>query len=208
VEGYGAKVVPCEPTLEAREAGAARIMEETGAAFIHPYDDARIIAGQGTAALELMETVPGLDAVVVPVGGGGLASGTCIAVHGISSGTPVYGAEPEAADDARRSVEAGHLIPVGEARTIADGLRTSLSDLTFSILRRHLEAVLTASEPDIGAAMRAILERMKLVVEPSAAVPLAALPGAREALSGKRVGVILSGGNADFDHLPWSPVVG
>ena len=204
VEGYGAEVVPCESTLAAREETADRVMAETGATFIHPYDDPRIIAGQGTAALELMETVPGLDAVIAPVGGGGLCSGTCIAVKGVSPGTPVYGAEPAEADDARQSLEAGALIEVGAANTVADGLRTSLSPLTFSILRRHLSGIVTATEAEIAEAMRAILERMKVVVEPSAAVPVAALRGLREELGGKRVGVILSGGNADFDRLPWS----
>ena len=203
VEGYGATIIPCEPTLEAREQGARKVLEETGATFIHPYDDARIIAGQGTAGLELMETVPGLDAVIAPVGGGGLCSGTCIAVKGLSPGTPVYGAEPSAADDARQSLEAGALIPVGRADTIADGLRTSLSPLTFSILRRHVSGIVCAEEDEIVTAMRAILERMKIVVEPSAAVPLAALARLKDELAGKRIGVILSGGNVDFDHLPW-----
>jgi len=202
-EGYGATIIPCEPTLEAREQGARKVREETGATFIHPYDDARIIAGQGTAGLELMETVPGLDAVIAPVGGGGLCSGTCIAVKGLSPGTPVYGAEPSAADDARRSIEAGALIPVGRADTVADGLRTSLSPLTFSILRRHVSGIVCAEEDEIVTAMRAILERMKIVVEPSAAVPLAALARLKDELAGKRIGVILSGGNVDLDHLPW-----
>lgn len=205
VEGYGATVVPCEPTLEAREEGARKVVEETGATFLHPYDDARIIAGQGTVGLELMQMVPGLDAVIAPVGGGGLCSGTCIAVKAISPGTPVYGAEPSAADDARQSLAAGALIPVGAADTIADGLRTSLSPLTFSILRRHLSGIVCAEEAEIASAMRAILERMKIVAEPSAAVPLAALLRLGDELAGKRVGVILSGGNVDFDHLPWGP---
>ncbi|MDA1194096.1 MAG: pyridoxal-phosphate dependent enzyme [Planctomycetota bacterium] len=202
VEGYGATVVPCEPTLAARESTADRVQAETGATFIHPYDDPRVIAGQGTAALELMADVLGLDAVVAPVGGGGLCSGTCIAVHGLNPNVAVYGAEPERANDAQRSLEAGHLIPVGAADTIADGLRTSLSERTFGILRAHVAGIVSVSEAEILHALRVVLERLKLVIEPSAAVPLAACARLHPALAGKRVGVILSGGNVDWDALP------
>ncbi len=204
VEGYGATVVDCEPTLAAREAGAEQVVAETGATFIHPYDDPRIIAGQGTAALELLDDVLGLDAVIAPVGGGGLMSGTCIAVHGLNPSVRLYGAEPENADDARQSLEAGRLIPVGAANTIADGLRTSLSELTFEILKTHLDGLPTVTEDEIVNAMRHIWERMKIVVEPSAAVPLAACARLHPELAGKRVGIILSGGNVDLDHLPWT----
>jgi threonine dehydratase len=207
VEGYGAEIVPCEPTLEAREAGAAEVQARTGATFVHPYDDPRIVAGQGTAALELLEDVPDLDAVIAPVGGGGLCSGTCIAVHGLSPRTRVYGSEPAAADDAARSLASGELIPVGAADTIADGLRTSLSPLTFGILRAHVAGIPTVTEDEIVSAMRAIWERLKLVVEPSAAVPLAALARLHPELAGKRLGVILSGGNVDLDRLPWQRAV-
>ena len=203
VEGYGATIVDCEPTLEARESTAARVMDETGATFIHPYDDARIIAGQGTAALELLQDVLGLDAVIAPVGGGGLCSGTCIAVHGENPSVAVYGAEPAAADDAQRSLEAGRVVPVGQARTMADGLRTSLSELTFGILRDHVKAIPTVAEDEIVNAMRLVWERMKLVIEPSAAVPLAACARLHPELAGKRVGILVSGGNVDLDALPW-----
>jgi len=203
VEGYGATVVPCAPTLEARTRGAARVQDDTGATFIHPYDDARVIAGQGTAALELLEDVLGLDAVIAPVGGGGLMSGTCVAVHGLNPSVHLYGAEPERADDARRSLEAGRRVPVGEAGTMADGLRTSLSDLTFGILRTHLDGLPTVSEDEIASAMRQVFERMKIVIEPSSAVPLAACARLHSELAGKRVGIILSGGNVDLTQLPW-----
>jgi len=203
VEGYGATVVACEPTLEAREAGAARVGAETGATFVHPYDDARVIAGQGTAALELLDDVLGLDAVIAPVGGGGLMSGTCVTVHGLNPGVRLYGAEPERADDARRSLDAGRRIPVGKADTMADGLRTSLSDLTFGILQTHLDGLPTVSEDEIASAMRHVWERMKIVIEPSSAVALAACARLHPELAGKRVGIILSGGNVDLDHLPW-----
>jgi len=203
VEGYGATIVPCEPTLAARESTAERVMTETGATFIHPYDNDRIIAGQGTAALELMEDVADLDAIVVPVGGGGLASGTCIAAHGLKPGVALYGAEPAEADDALQSLRAGKLIPVGAAKTIADGLRTSLSDRTFAILRAHLTDIVAVGEEEIVDTMRRVWERMKIIIEPSSAVPVAALAHVREALAGKRVGVILSGGNVDLARLPW-----
>ena len=203
VGGYGATIVDCEPTLEARETTAARVMDETGATFIHPYDDPRIIAGQGTAALELLQDVLGLDAVIAPVGGGGLCSGTCIAVHGTNPSVAVYGAEPALADDAARSLDAGELIPVGATKTIADGLRTSLSDLTFGILREHVRAIPTVAEDEIVNAMRLVWERMKLVIEPSAAVPLAACARLHPELAGKRVGIVFSGGNVDLDGLPW-----
>jgi threonine dehydratase len=203
VEGYGAEVVPCAPTLEARESTAAEVRERTRAVFVHPYDDPRIVAGQATATLELLTAVPDLDAVIAPVGGGGLASGAALAAHGLSPRTAVYGAEPERADDARRSLESGVLEPVGTADTIADGLRTSLSELTFSILRAHLTAVATVAEDEIVGAMRAIFERMKVVVEPSAAVALAACARLHADLAGRRVGILLSGGNVDLDALPW-----
>ncbi len=198
VQGYGATIVDCEPTLEARETTAARVMEETGATFIHPYDDPRVIAGQGTAALELLADVLGLDAVVAPVGGGGLCSGTCIAVHGENPSVRVYGAEPEQADDAWRSLREGMLIPVGQADTMADGLRTSLSELTFGILREHVAGIHLVKEAEILNAMRLIWERLKIVVEPSSAVALAACARLHPELAGKRVGIILSGGNVSF----------
>jgi len=201
VLGYGATVVPCEPTLAARESTARAVIEQTGATFVHPYDDARIIAGQGTAALELLGQVPDLAAVITPVGGGGLCSGTCLAVHGLQPQVAVYGSEPDLADDAARSLAAGHLIPLGDTRTVADGLRTSLSEMTFGLLRTHLAGLPTVSEALILSALRAIWERMKILVEPSSAVPLAALDQLRGPLGGRRVGVILSGGNVDLEAL-------
>ena len=203
VEGYGAEVVPCRPTLAARGEMLAEVVARTGATVIHPYDDYRIIAGQGTAALELCEEVDDLDVIMAPVGGGGLLSGTALAVRGISARTRVLGAEPEIADDAFRSLQAGRIIPSSYPDTVADGLRTSLGELTFPIIRKHVDAIVTAGEADIIAATRTIWERMKLVVEPSAAVPLATILSGRVDLAGKRVGIVLSGGNVDLDTLPW-----
>jgi threonine dehydratase len=204
VAGYGARIIFCPPTLEAREEYLAKVLAETGATSIHPYDDYRIIAGQATAALELLEDVADLDVVIAPVGGGGLVSGTALSVHAISPATKVIAAEPELADDAKRSLQSGEIIRSTYPDTIADGLRTSLSERTFGIIREHVEDVVTVSEEGIVSAMRCILERMKLVVEPSAAVPLAILLGGNLDVSGKRVGIILSGGNVDLDHLPWA----
>jgi threonine dehydratase len=206
VAGYGAEIVFCEATVEAREATAARVAAETGAAFIHPYDDPRVIAGQGTAALELLAEVPDLDCVLVPIGGGGLMSGTAIAVRAVSPRARVVAAEPAAADDAHRSLSTGRLQPAGPAPTVADGLRTSLSARTFRALSELTAGVVTVSEEAIVAAMRTVWERMKLIVEPSAAVPVAALlaGAASPAAAGERVGLILSGGNVDLDRLPWA----
>jgi threonine dehydratase len=205
VEGYGATVVPCVPTLAARESTAAEVVARTGATLIPPYNHPDIIAGQGTAALELLEEVPGLDVVIAPVGGGGLMSGTCVATRGRSPQTRLFGAEPAGADDAARSLAAGQLLPQTGPKTIADGLKTGLGDLTWPILRDHLEGIVTVSEEEIIAATRLLWERAKLVVEPSGAVPLAALLGSRRGVFGeaKRVGVIVSGGNLDLDQLPW-----
>jgi threonine dehydratase len=203
VAGYGAEIVSCRPTLAAREELLAQVVARTGAAVIHPYDDPRIIAGQGTAAAELCQDVVDLDVVMAPVGGGGLLGGTALAVRAISPRTHVLGAEPEVADDARRSLQAGRIIPSSYPDTVADGLRTSLGELTFPIIRQYVDDIVTAGEAEIIAAMRTIWERMKLVVEPSAAVPLAAVLSGRANLTGKRVGIILSGGNVDLDSLPW-----
>jgi threonine dehydratase len=203
VAGYGARVLFCKPTLEAREESLARVLERTGAAFVHPFNDVRVIAGQGTACLELGEEVKDLDAVITPVGGGGLLSGTSVALASLSPETAVIGAEPEKADDAYRSLEKGSIIPAGNPDTIADGLRTSLGHLTFSIIRKGVKQIVTVSEEGIVQAMRTVWERMKIIIEPSAAVPLGALLSHRIDLSGKRVGIILSGGNLDLDRLPW-----
>jgi threonine dehydratase len=203
VAHYGAEIVFCKPTLEAREEALAKLVNRTGAAFVHPYNDHRVISGQGTAALELCEEITILDIVMAPVGGGGLLSGTAIAVSALAPKTHVVAAEPEKADDAFRSFRAGKIIPADNPQTIADGLRTSLGDLTFPIIKRHVKDIVTVSEEGIAAAMRTIWERMKIIVEPSAAVPLGALLTRRPEFSGKRIGVILSGGNVDLAHLPW-----
>jgi threonine dehydratase len=197
VAGYGGHITYCEPTLE-------RVVQETGAVVVHPYNDDRVIAGQGTAALELLEDVPGLDAVMVPVGGGGLLSGTAIAATSLQPGIRVIAAEPEGADDACRSFRAGRIIPSVAPKTVADGLLTSLGDRTFPVIRERVEAIVTVSEAAIIAAMKFVWERAKLVIEPSSAVPVAALWEKKIDLSGLRVGIILSGGNVDLDRLPWS----
>ncbi len=203
VEGYGAKITYCEPTLEARESTLAQILEDEGRTLIHPYNDSRIIAGQGTAALELLEEVEDLDVLMAPVGGGGLLSGTSIAVSEALPSAKVIGAEPLNADDACRSMEAGEIQPSHDPQTIADGLLTSLGDLTFSIIRERCSGIVTASEESIIEAMRLVWERMKIIIEPSAAVPVAALLEKRGDIPGNRVGVIISGGNVDLDRLPW-----
>jgi threonine dehydratase len=203
VAGYGAEIHYCEPTLAAREIGLARVVADTGAEIVHPFDDARVIAGQGTTALELFTDAPELDAVIAPVGGGGLMSGVAIVAHELDPRLKIYGAEPAVEDDARRSLAAGVIIPSTYPNTVADGLRTSLGELTFPILSRHLERIITVEEDEIIAAMRMIWQTMKLVVEPSGAVPLAALLAGSAEFRGQRVGLILSGGNVDLDHLPW-----
>ena len=202
IEGYGAIITECEPNEAARRAGVAAVVAETGAVEIHPYDNTRVIAGAGTAAYELIEEVPDLDTVVVPVGGGGLLSGTALAVAGFSAGTVVIAVEPSGADDAQRSFRTGVLHPQDAPRTIADGLLTSLSERTLAIARRHVADIVTVDDDQIVAAMRWTWERMKLVIEPSAAVPVAALHAGL--IPGERIGVILTGGNVDLDRLPWA----
>ncbi len=203
VAGYGARITECEPTLEARERTLSDIRDRTGAVFIHPYDDSRVVAGQGTAALELLDRVPALEVIVVPVGGGGLASGTVIAAAGAATGVEVWGAEPAGADDAYRSLRDGRRTPSVRPDTIADGLLTSLSDRTFRILSGGLAGMLTVDDEAIISAMRLLWQRAKLVVEPSAAVPLAAVMAHPTNFAGRSVGLILSGGNVDLDRLPW-----
>ena len=198
VKGYGGIITFCEPTLESRQTTAEKIIKETGATFIHPYNDYRIIAGQGTAAVELMEKIPDLDFILAPVGGGGLLSGTAIAAKGINPKIKVIGCEPKNADDAYRSIKAGRIIPSENPNTIADGLRTSLGDKTFPIIRDLVDEILLATEEEIITAMRHIFERMKIVAEPSAAVPLAVLLSGQLDVRDKRAGVILSGGNVDL----------
>ncbi len=204
VKGYGGRIVFCEPTLAAREATLQKVVEETGAVFIHPYNDSRVIAGQGTAALELLQEVPDLEVVLAPVGGGGLLSGTALTVQAIFPGTRVYGAEPAGADDARRSLRAGKIIPSVNPQTVADGLLTSLGSLTFPLIRELVSDIITVDDRQIIRAMRQVWERMKIIIEPSSAVPVAVALERKLPRPARRIGIILSGGNVDLDHLPWT----
>lgn len=201
---YGAQITLCEPTLQARESTAARIMRETGSTLVHPYNDVRVMAGQGTVALELLEEVPGLQCVVCPVGGGGLLSGVSVAAKGIHPDIRVFGAEPEGADDAYRSFKSGERVLAQEPRSIADGLLTLLGERTFAVIRRHVDDIVTVSDASVVNAMRLVYEILKMVIEPSAAVPLAALLDGKLAVRGARVGIVLSGGNVNLDKLPWT----
>ncbi len=202
VLGYGATVVDCEPTLAARETTTAAVIEQTGATLVHAYDNDHVIAGQGTVALELVEQVPGLDAVVAPVGGGGLLSGIALAVRGVSPQTVVFGAEPVGADDAFRSKDSGQRVVDHTPDTIADGLLTTLGERNWPVVRDLVEEIVLVDDDQIRAAMRLIWERMKLIVEPSAATGLAAArtPGFRAHGFG-RIGVVLTGGNLDLDPM-------
>ena len=203
VERLGGKITYCAPTIAAREAAAAKVMAETGAVLIHPYDDLAVMAGQGTAALELIDEAGALDIVMTPVGGGGLISGVSTATKARLPAARVVGAEPAGADDAARSFAAGRLIPLDRANTIADGLRGSLSPATFAHIRRDVDQIATVSEPAIAQAMRAIWEALKVVIEPSAAVPYAAILEGKVDARGQRIGIVLTGGNVDLDRLPW-----
>lgn len=202
VAHYGADIILCKPTLAAREETLQTFVEQSGAVVIHPYNDYRIIAGQATAAAELLAQVSNLDYIFCPVGGGGLISGTALSAYYFSPQTKIIGCEPQLADDAFRSMAAGHIIPLGQTTTIADGLRTSLGDKTFPIMQSLLSEIITVSEDEIKSALRLVLERMKLVIEPSAAVGVAALLKEKHRFSGKKIGVILCGGNLDFSALP------
>ncbi len=203
VAGYGGQITFCEPTLEAREATLAKVVQQTGSMVIHPYNDNRVIAGQGTATVELLESIPDLDVVIAPVGGGGLLSGTSVAATEIQKGIRVIGAEPEMADDAFRSLQAGKIIPSQNPKTIADGLLTSLGSLTFPILQERVEQIVTVSEVGIIDSMKFIWERLKIIIEPSAAAAVAVLWEKKIDLGGLKVGVILSGGNVSLEKLPW-----
>jgi threonine dehydratase len=204
VEGYGARIIYCEPTQAGREAALQCFVTESGATVVHPYNDPAVMAGQGTAALELHEEVPDLDVVLAPLGGGGLLSGTAVATRALRPAAKVFGAEPMGADDAWRSLQAGHIVPVAHPDTVADGLRATIGQLTFAVIRAEVDAVLRVEDADTVTAMRYVWEHMKIVIEPSAAVPVAALRKGLAEVRGKRVGIILSGGNLDLDHLPWS----
>ena len=203
VRAYGGVIVECEPSMSAREQAVAQVLAETGADLVHPYNDARVISGQATCARELIEDCGPLDALIAPIGGGGLISGCCLTLAAIAPETKVYAAEPANADDAFRSLKAGHIVTEDAPRTIADGLRASLGELTWHFVSRHVTGVLTVTEEEIIEAMRLVWERMKIVIEPSSAVPVAAILKNREVFVGRRVGVILTGGNVDLDKLPW-----
>nr|XP_061812032.1 probable serine racemase [Nerophis lumbriciformis] len=204
VRGYGAEVVLCEPTLEARERETEKIIDQRGAVLVHPFNDPRIVAGQATAARELLDEIADLDLILTPTGGGGLLSGTALTALYDASVVQVYGAEPAAADDARRSLKAGRrLSNEGPTKTICDGLLTSLGEVTWAIIERHVSDILTVTDEEVSQAMRLIWERMKIIVEPSAAVVLAVLLAGRLDVAGKKVGLILSGGNVDLGNLSW-----
>lgn len=203
IAGYGATIVECEPNVASREGTTRQLIEQHGYELIHPFDDDRVIAGQGTAALELLEDVPDLDAVIVPTGGGGLLSGTALAVKLSQADKLVFGAEPRGADDAYRSFTTGTLVTEQTPNTICDGLRTTLAQRTFDIIRQHVNSIGTASEEKIIEAMRMTWSLVKIIVEPSCCPPLAAILEGTLAVQGKRVGIILTGGNVDLDHLPW-----
>ncbi|HEY3476246.1 MAG TPA: pyridoxal-phosphate dependent enzyme, partial [Anaerolineales bacterium] len=203
VAGYGGQITFCAPTLEAREATLMRIYESTGASVVHPYNDERVIAGQGTAALELLEEIPNLDVIITPVGGGGLLSGTAIVATEMNKEIRVIAGEPELADDAYRSFHAGTILLSIQPKTIADGLLTSLGTLTFPIIQQRVEQIVTVSEQAIIDSMKFIWERAKIIIEPSAAVAVAVLWEKKIDLRGLRVGIILTGGNVDLENLPW-----
>jgi threonine dehydratase len=204
VRGYGGVVVECEPSTSSREAVFNEVVAKSGAEFVHPYNDPRVIAGQATCSKELIEQVDGLDAVIAPIGGGGMVSGTCLTLSNLAPKMEIYAAEPEQADDAYRSFKAGHIIADDAPNTVADGLKVPLKDLTWHFVRNNVTDILTASEAEIIEAMKLIWKRMKIVVEPSSAVPLATILKNKSLFAGKRVGIIVTGGNVDLETLPWN----
>ncbi len=201
MEAYGARIVTCEPTQASRDEVTARVLEETGAILVHPFNDPRVIAGQGTAALELLRDSPAIDTVVVPVSGGGLLSGTALAAHGVDPAIQVFGAEPAGASDAHDSLKLGERITGRVAKTVCDGLRSELGTLTFPLVREHVRDILLVEDRQTVDAMLLLWERMKLVIEPSAAVALAAVLANPEQFAGRKVGIVLSGGNIDLRAL-------
>ncbi len=203
VRGYGGTVVECEPSTTSREAVFAEVVAETGADFIHPYNDPRVIAGQATCSKEMIEDLGALDAIVAPIGGGGMISGSCLTLSNISPDTEIYAAEPKNADDAWRSFKAGHIIADDAPDTVADGLKVPLKDLTWHFVSNHVTDILTATEGEIVEAMYLTWQRMKIVMEPSSAVPLAVILKNPDVFAGKRIGVIITGGNVDLKKLPW-----
>ena len=203
VRRYGGKITECEPSTTSREATFAKVQAETGGDFVHPYNDPRVIAGQGTCSKELIEDTDGLDFVVAPIGGGGMISGTCLTLSTLAPETKVIAAEPEQADDAYRSFKAGHIIADDAPKTIADGLLVPLKDLTWHFVKNHVSYMFTASDPEIIDAMKLTWKHLRVVMEPSSAVPLAIILKNKDHFKGKRVGVIITGGNVDLDKLPW-----
>jgi threonine dehydratase len=203
VMGYGGTITECEPSTSSREAVFAEVQAETGADFVHPYNDPRVIAGQGTCSKEMIEDLGELDAVIAPIGGGGMISGTCLTLSNIAPKTEIYAAEPKNADDAYRSFKAGHIIADDAPETIADGLKVPLKELTWHFVSNHVTDILTATEEEIVDAMYLTWQRMKIVMEPSCAVPLATIIKNREVFAGKKVGVVITGGNVDLKKLPW-----
>ena len=203
MRGYGATVVECEPSTSSREAVFADVVAQSGADFVHPYNDPRVIAGQATCSLELMEQTDGLDAVIAPIGGGGMVSGTCLTLSNIAPEVEIYAAEPKNADDAYRSFKAGRIIADDAPDTIADGLKVPLKDLTWHFVSNHVTDILLATEQEIIDAMYLTWQRMKIVMEPSCAPPLATILKNKDVFAGKRVGVIITGGNVDLKKLSW-----
>ncbi|HDS1803067.1 TPA: pyridoxal-phosphate dependent enzyme [Pseudomonas putida] len=204
VKGYGGVVVECEPSTSSRESVFSQVVAESGAEFVHPYNDWRVIAGQATCSAELIEQVEGLDAVIAPIGGGGMVSGACLTLSHLAPQIKIYAAEPLNADDAARSFRAGEIIADDAPVTVADGLKVPLKDLTWHFVRNHVTDIFTATEEEIIDAMKLIWKRMKIVVEPSSAVPLAVILKNKELFAGQRVGIIVTGGNVDIDKLPWN----
>ncbi|NNL73587.1 MAG: pyridoxal-phosphate dependent enzyme [Silicimonas sp.] len=203
VRGYGGTITECEPSTSSREAVFAEVQARTGGNFVHPYNDPRVIAGQGTCSRELMEQTDGLDMVIAPIGGGGMISGTCLTLSTLAPEVQIIAAEPEQADDAYRSFKAGHIIADDAPETVADGLKVPLKDLTWHFVSTHVTDILTASDDEIVDAMKLTWKRMKIVMEASSAVPLATILKNKDRFAGKRVGVIITGGNVDLDTLPW-----
>ena len=203
VEGYGGRIVFCEPNQRAREEACARVIAETGATMIHPFENENVMAGQGTLAIELLEDVPDLDLILCPVGGGGVLSGTAVAAKSLRPGIKIIATEPAGADDAAQSFHEHRLVHQEQKNTIADGLRTDLGAPNFTLIERYVDDVVTVSDEGIVAAMRAIWETMKIVVEPSGAVSYGAVLEQRVDCRAKRVGIVLTGGNVDLDSLPW-----
>lgn len=203
VIGYGGTIVECEQSTSSREATFAEVVAESGADFVHPYNDPRVIAGQATCSKEMLSQVENLDAVIAPIGGGGMISGTCLTISNMAPDVKIYAAEPLNADDAARSFRAGHIIADDAPNTVADGLKVPLKDLTWHFVSNHVTDILTATEEEIVDAMKLVWKTMKIVIEPSSAVPVATILKNPEIFKGKRVGVIITGGNVDLDKLPW-----